>query len=424
MSQPQPATVNLPFEAKAPFSIPNFRYIWFGQMFIASGIQFYAVALVWLVLNLTGSGVNLGSVLTFAAIPRAAMMLLSGAIIDRSQPRRILILAALTNSVLVGIMALLLTADWLLMAHVFLIAALMGLMDAFFYPTAYALTARIVARSQLAKANALLSGADGLINILAPSLSGIIVGAFGLPAALLLNTVLFAIGGAIMWQINQATIQPLTVEPGAKTESLFASVISGLRYAWNKPAVRLSLLSIAMLNFAALGPTVVGGAILVERRFGGDAAWYGVLLGAFGVGALLGSLITTQIPEVKRPGLLLAWIAGAIGVGLIITGYAETFWVAFAAQAVMGISVGIGGPFATAWLQGETEPHMQGRMASLLTFSAVAVDPFSNGLSGVVSEINLTLLFVAAGVLMLITGYLIATNRIMNAVQQPVAAGE
>lgn len=421
MSQPQPA---LPPPVQAPFSIPNFRYLWLGQAFIASGIQFYAVVLVWLVLDLTGSGLNLGSVLTFAAVPRAAMMLLSGAIIDRSQPRRILIRSALTSAVLVSVLSLLLTGNWLQMTHVFLIAGVLGLTDAFFYPTAYALTARLVAKSQLAKANALLAGADGMLNILAPSLSGIIVGAFGLPAALVLNTLLFAAGGAVMWRINQAAIQPLPADPSTAKEPLLNAVSSGLRYAWNKPAVRLSLLSIAMLNFAALGPTVVGGAILVERRFGGDASWYGVLLGAFGVGALLGSLLTTQIPEVKRPGLLLAWIAGAIGVGLIITGYAESFWVAFAAQAIMGVSVGVGGPFATAWLQGETEPHMQGRMASLLTFAAVAVDPFSNGISGVVSEINLTLLFVAAGVLMLVTGYLIATNRVMSATQQPVALGE
>ncbi len=394
--------------ALGPLSLPSFRRLWAGWTITALAIQFYAVALVWLVLDITGSGVNLGTVLVAAAVPRAAAMLVSGVLIDRAQPRLLLLAASATSATIVGLLALLLTLGWLPFLLLLALAAVQGLMDAFFYPTATAQLARLVAPEQLPRANALFQSSDSIANIVGPGLGGIMVGLIGLAPAFALNSALFALGGAVLWGLRG---QGTGAVVGAPTDSFGAAILAGMRYAWGQPAIRASLLMVALLNFAAFGPTVVGGALLVERRFDGDSILYGLMLAGYGVGALVGGLGAGWLPPIRRPGVFLALLLLALGVGMVLIGLAPAFWMVFALQALMGVATGVVSVVAISWLQGRTAEAMQGRMASLLIFSAVALDPFSNALSGALSEWSLTGLFVGAGGLMLLGGLLALLSR-------------
>lgn len=215
--------------AAPPLTIPDFRLLWGGWTLIALAIQLYMIALVWLVLQLTGSGLELSTVLIAAAVPRAFAMLVSGVIIDRVSPRSVLVYSSLFSAMLVGSIALLLALDWMDLMYLFVIAALQGLMDAFFYPSAMAKLARLVDTTQLAPANALLQTSDNVANILGPALGGFVIGAIGLPAAFLINTVLFLLGSGIVWQMRR---QMPTAFPGATHEESFGQAIrSGMRSA-------------------------------------------------------------------------------------------------------------------------------------------------------------------------------------------------
>ncbi|NJN15142.1 MAG: MFS transporter [Oscillochloris sp.] len=393
---------------RSPLAIPAFRWLWAGWTFTGLGIQVYAVALVWLVLELTGSGLNLGTVLTAAAVPRAMIMLVSGVLIDRTSPRLALLVAGLISAVLLGSLAVLTALGWIQFLGLLAIAAVQGLMDAFFYPAAMAQLARTVVPAQLTQANALFQTSDSIANILGPALGGLLVGAVGLVPALGVNSGLFLIGVLLILAISPTAEQQALDQP----EMPFGkALIEGLRYAWERPAVRLSLVMIALLNFAAIGPTLVGGAMLVSQRFGGEATMFGWLLAGYGVGALFGGLGAGWMPKVAHPNLLLAWLMVGMGLGMGLTGVAPNFWVAFGLQAAMGVGVGMLTVIAVSWLQEQTSAAMQGRMASLLVFSAVALDPFSNGLAGVISELSLTGLFVGAGVLMLVVGIVVLGRR-------------
>jgi MFS family permease len=82
----------------APLKVRDFRLVWFGESISLLGDQFYFVALSWLVLQLTGSGLALGSILAVAGLPRAIFMLIGGALTDRFSPR-LLMLASDTSRV-------------------------------------------------------------------------------------------------------------------------------------------------------------------------------------------------------------------------------------------------------------------------------------------------------------------------------------
>jgi len=395
-----------------PIRMPTFRAVWLGLVFMSSGVQFYAIAITWLVLQLTGSSAQLGTILAVAAVPRAITMLISGAIIDRTQPRQLLVFTALGNGVIVALLSALLAFDGLTLVILAGAGALMGLMDAFFYPTSFSLIPRIVHPTRMAQANALMQGADGFINMVAPALSGFVVALFGLPLALTFNAILFLTGALFMRGLGHVQLSDEATDTTAPSESRLQAVLNGFRYVLRNPALRWALLAIAALNFAAIGPIIVGGAVLVQGRFDGGAEMYGVFLASFGIGGLIGALIAASLPAIRRPGRVLIWTGASLGMALIAIGFTQTFWLAFAIMLAASIIVGASMPFFSAWLQQETPLAMQGRIASLSTFAAVAVDPFSQGTAGFLSQIDVTLAFGAAGGLLLLIALVVALSPV------------
>jgi MFS family permease len=185
--------------------------------------------------------------------------------------------------------------------------------------------------------------------------------------------------------------------------ALTGEIVEGLRYAWKHTAIRVSLLLIAIINFAVLGPIVIGVAELVTLRFGGDATTFGYLQSAYGIGALLGVVIASQLSAIKQLKTPLILLACVLGMGLMALGFVSHTWAAATIIFLMGIGGGIVGVLGLTWLQQQTSIPMQGRIMSLVMFAAVALDPFSQAVSGMLLEINLTVLFLAAGITMLAT---------------------
>ncbi len=386
---------------RSVLQLPNFRWLWLGQTFILCASQFWFVALTWLILEKTGSGLAIGTVLMAAAIPRGIFMLIGGAICDRLPTNSVAAIAASVNTVLIGLVAVLLFFDVFQLGTAVLIAALFGLSEAFLYPAILALVPQVISKPRLRQANAWMQGSEQITNVIGPAAAGIVIGALGLPIAFTINMVLLTVGsGFIYWvRIRRRSWTGDQLSTGA----LAGEIMAGLRYAWKQPAIRISLLLIATINFAILGPIVIGVAELVTVRFGGSATMFGYLQSAYGIGALLGVLIASRLSAIKNLKTPLVLLACSLGVGLILLGFMQQAWMAAVVIALMGVGGGIVGVLGLTWLQQQTATYMQGRMMSLVMFAAIALDPFSQAISGVLLEINLTGLFVSAGMMMLLT---------------------
>lgn len=385
---------------QSPLQLPNFRWLWVGQTFIYCATQFWFVALTWLVLQKTGSGVALGTVLMASAIPRGILMLVGGVVSDRFPPNTVAAIATAANTLLTGSLTLLLLTNAFNLYGIILLSGLSGISEAFLYPATLALLPRIIRKSRLAQANAWMQGSEQISNVLGPAIAGLAIGILGLTPAFALNTVLFAIGASCIYLVR--TRQPIVTAP-LEPHTLTKGIWEGLRYARQNPGIRTSLLLIAMINFAILGPIVVGVAELVTIRLGGDATTFGYLQSAYGVGALVGVWIASRLSGIKQLQTPLILLANVLGVGLIALGFVFHTWTAAMIILSMGIGGGIVGVLALTWLQLETAIAMQGRMMSLVMFAAVALDPFSQAISGVLLDISLTGLFLAAGTTMLST---------------------
>src|SRR5579863_5284464 len=117
--------------ARHPLFNREFRYLWIGNTVSGCGDQFFLVALPWLILQLTGSGAVLGGIMMVEAIPRAALMLIGGAVTDRVSPRKIMILTAATRTLLVAALAAFTWTHRVEVWQIYVFCFFFGVADAF-----------------------------------------------------------------------------------------------------------------------------------------------------------------------------------------------------------------------------------------------------------------------------------------------------
>ena len=117
-----------------PLRVRDFRLLWIGESVSLLGDQFYLIALPWLVLQMTGSALALGTVLALASIPRALFMLIGGAFVDRFSPRSVMFASNLIRMILVGLLALLVLMGSIQLWMLYVLALAFGTADAFYLP--------------------------------------------------------------------------------------------------------------------------------------------------------------------------------------------------------------------------------------------------------------------------------------------------
>ncbi len=115
--------------------------------------------------------------------------------------------------------------------------------------------------------------------------------------------------------------------------------------------------------------------------------------------------------SVSNPRKPIIFLVGVLGLGSIVLGFVHQEWLAYSVLGLMGFGDGVVDVIALAWLQKQIVAQMQGRVMSLLIFADLVLVPFSLGISGLLSEINLTVLFVAAGLTMFLTGIFTSLNQ-------------
>jgi MFS family permease len=142
--------VQLPIQLR-PLSKKSFRFLWLGQSVSILGDQFYFIALTWLTLQLTGSGLALGTVLMAAAIPRAIFMLVGGVLSDKASPRNLMMASNAIRALLVGLFTALVFLGTTQLWHLYVLSVAFGTVDAFFYPASRAIIPKLVDKDELKK---------------------------------------------------------------------------------------------------------------------------------------------------------------------------------------------------------------------------------------------------------------------------------
>ncbi|HET9416436.1 MAG TPA: MFS transporter, partial [Candidatus Limnocylindria bacterium] len=260
-----------------PLRHRGFRMVWIGETVSMFGDQFYLVALPWLALALTGSSLALGLVLMAAAIPRAALMLVGGALSDRYDPRAIMVTSSAARAGLVGLLALLVWTDVIQLWHLYLLGAGFGAADAFFQPAALALVPRLVPEDRLEASNALVMGSMAVTGMIGPAVAGVAIAATGTALGFGIDAATFAFTVVTLLLARRPASSGDRDVPEQEATGTFSSIVAGLRYAAADPQIRLVLLAVSAINVAVVGPFFVGLPALVDGFESGPMA-YGIVL--------------------------------------------------------------------------------------------------------------------------------------------------
>jgi hypothetical protein len=406
----------------------NFRLLWIGEFVSLVGDQFYLIALPWLVLQLTGDALAVGTVLALAGIPRALFMLIGGAFTDRFSPRSVMLASNLSRLALVSLLSALVLSEAIELWMIYVLALAFGLMDAFFYPAQSAIVPRLVGRGNLQTANAIMQATMQLSLFAGPVLAGYLIAVIGgdmmgqnttgVGIAFALDALTFLVSAATLWQLKDGS----SVGEEAKTRregSVLQAIGEGLRTAWNDTAVRSFFLLIALSNFLINGPIFVGIPVLADLRFVEGAAAFGVIMSAFGGGSLLGTVLAGVLPRppARIMGILLGVIWSGMGLGVLFLGVAASTTAAAATALAMGVAQGYVVILFITWLQRRTNELMMGRMMSLLMFASAGLLPVSNLLTGALIRVNVQALFLAAGGLMVLIVFMFMLNPAVRSME-------
>ena len=414
-------------EAKQELSQPKqtlwrgpFRLWATGSLISAAGDQFFLVALPWLILEHTSSAGVLGGVMTAAAIPRAVLMLLGGAVTDRFSPRRIMMITATCRALLVGGLAALIGVGWLHLWQLYALCFCFGTADAFAAPASQAFLPVLVEKEQLTAANSVMESLTQGMTLVAPAPAGWLIKGFGVLWAFVVDAVSFvAILIALVRLPDAGSLKgPSSTEaagPATRKEStMLGSILKGLQAVQADRPLFAFLVLVAVLNFCIEGPLLIGLALLAKNNFHSSTS-YGVLMSTMAVGSLVGMALA-GLWRLPRLGYGLLAICVLIGITLGAMGLLGSMTGLVVDILVMMVGSGYINVQLMAWFQKRVEREVMGRVMSVLMFAVVGLMPFSMALAGVLGGWSLHGMFLIAGAMVVLTTVLSGLSRDVRAI--------
>jgi MFS family permease len=342
MLQPVSASTDLPAAPPAapapvlqvstlsPFAFPAFRVIWIANLFANLGTWAQSVAAAWVITTEQSSPLMVAMIQVAAAFPLVALSILTGVLADNHDRRKVMLagmLLELAGGIFITVLAFAgLLHPITLIASVFCIA----IGSAIVTPAWQAAVGEQVPREHVGSAVLLNSVNFNVARAVGPAIGGLLLGALGTSWVFLLNCFCY---GALIWAIWRWKRD--LPERRLPPEGLFEGVVAALRYTQHSTVTRVVMLrSFAFgLSASALWALL---PLLAHEHQSGSALLYGYMLGALGVGAILGSVLVRRARAAWGSGGLITVAAALLAACLLALGLAGTLWVAFPALLLSG----------------------------------------------------------------------------------------
>ncbi|KKW08478.1 MAG: hypothetical protein UY44_C0010G0010 [Candidatus Kaiserbacteria bacterium GW2011_GWA2_49_19] len=336
------------------------------------------VALGWLVLQITGSGAQLGAVVATTFLPLLIFGPLGGAIADRFDKHRMLIYTqsalatlALSLSILVYSGA---TKVWML----YVFAFLYGLVRSVDEPTGQAFVLEMVDESYMKNAVSLNSMRGNLARAIGPMVAGVLIAGVGIAFCFLFNALSYV---AVIWMLIIMDKSEL------RRENVIAkqpqTIRDGIRFILATPLIKNTLIMMAIIGTFAY-EWQVSLPLLAQRTFHGNAASYAALMSSFGIGAVIGGLYAASRHKISTRNLIL--FVFLFGVSIIAASLMPTLQLAILGMVFVGFfSINLTST-ANTMVQLESTPEMRGRVMSFWTVAMMGSTAIGGPIIGLVGE--------------------------------------
>ncbi|HET7379262.1 MAG TPA: MFS transporter [Gaiellales bacterium] len=357
----------------------NFRLFFIGQFISLVGTWMQRIAQAWLVLNITHSPFLLGLVGALQWLPVLFLSLVGGVLADRVSKRSVLVVtqsAQMGQAFILGVLVLTGTIQYW---HVVVLACALGFTSAFDIPTRQAFVFEMVEGEDTMNAVAMNSTIFNGARLFGPAVAGVAIGTLGMGWAFIANGVSFVAVIIALLMMNVRPVEPIT------SGGLLEHLQEGIAYVRRTPAalqvvVLVALMSVFAMNFNILVP------VLAKDVLHEEAAGFGFLTSAQGIGALIGALWVASISHLgPRPSLLLGG-AAVLSVSSFLLADARHFAVAAALLAIAGGSMVTFTAMANTSLQLTAPDHLRGRVMSMYAIVMGGMTPAGALVAGTLAQ--------------------------------------
>jgi MFS family permease len=358
----------------------NFLLYFFGQIISLTGSWIQLVAQSWLVYRMTDSAVMLGLVTFAGQTPGFFLAPLGGALADRLDRRRVLLVTQTCAMLLAFGLGLLTLVGAVEVWHVFVFAALLGIVNAFDLPSRQALIVEMVGQEDLMNAVTINSSAVNIARLAGPALAGVLVAALGVGWCFVANGLSFCavIGSLLLMRAAAAR------RPDAARRTLVEHILEGFRFVGGASPVRALIILFGLVTLLGM-PYAVLMPIFADRVLGGGPAGQGILMTAAGVGALVGTLCLMTRRETRRLANWTAGSAASFGLSLILFSLSGSFWLSAALLVPVGFSMMLVLATTNTIIQALTPDALRGRVMAAYTMAFLCASPVGALLAGWVS---------------------------------------
>ena len=344
-------------ERFAAFHHPNFRRYFAGQVISSVGTWLQALAITWLVLDLTGRSDRLAVAVALQFLPLLLLGAPAGVLADRVDNRRLLLATSAVAAVIALAFGLVVSTGHASLGVIYALTFLSGLVLAVERPAMQALLYQLVGRDDLPSAVAANSTIMSVSRLVGPALGGAMVAVSGVASCFYANSVSFVVVFVALASISRGRLipRPTVARAGGNVRAAVAYVRQ--RPDVRRPLVVMAVVGLVALNFQTTFPSMV--------RFGFDlgAGAVGTAMSVSAIGSILGGIYAAGITPSPRRTLALVLVGF---VGMLVMFSAAPNYLTF---VLLGIPLGFASAcfqsVNTVAVQQATEPSMQGRVMAL-----------------------------------------------------------
>jgi MFS family permease len=357
----------------------NYQLFFAGQLISLIGTWMDQVAESWLVYRLTGSALLLGTVAFASQIPVFLFAPIGGAVADRLNRRTILVATQSCMMVLAFALAGLTLTHRIKVWELMVLAALLGVVNAFDIPARQAFLVDMVSRDDLVNAIALNSSMFNGARVVGPAVAGIVVAAIGEGWCFFANAVSFiaVITGLLLMRMQRPR---LTIE-GSPLEN----IIEGFKFVIKNRPIHALMILLGVVSFTAM-PYAVLMPIFAEDILHGGAKALGLLMGCSGVGALAGALALAMKKSIQGLGRWVAVSCMGFGVALIVFSFSRYLWLSAVLLIPVGLFVMVQMASSNTLIQSMVPDQLRGRVMAVYSMMFMGMAPFGALLAGSIAH--------------------------------------
>jgi MFS family permease len=401
-----------------------------GQLTSNVGDAFYAIALPWYVLA-HGGPQTLGLLLLAYGVPRTLCVVAGGSLADTLRPRRLMLIADLARAVIIAAFAILIGFFAPLLWQLAALSAAYGAFSGLFLPPSTSIIPDLLADDALQAGNSLSFASTQFGALFGPALGGLIVGFFAPWIALLADAGTFLVSALSLATMRQprpvrasgtnpggagVPVDPVLGLPDGSLNAAPASSPGEPHTFWQlllrSPLLQVVLVFSILGNLSLSGLTEVAFPDLMKGPFHATATQYGLALGGFALGALVGGLFAGLLGRLPRRGIFIAFLWFAQAAVLALIPYVGGIIGAGALLAALGLANGSSNVFVVTVIQQRMPAALLGRVMGAIIFTSLGLYPLSVTAAGyLVQSHGPALLFPASGALVALAVILAVLRR-------------